>query len=116
MDAIILIGVIVVYFIPTIIAWNKRNADAIIALNFFLGWTFIGWVGALVWALTKDQEPTKIIERIYIEEGQEKQRDDSSSQSQSEKPLTKEWTIKTEKVDEEPSAWDWLISKFKKDR
>lgn len=36
--------------------WNKRNADAIVALNFFLGWTFIGWVIALVWALIKDPE------------------------------------------------------------
>ena len=41
------------YFLPTIIAVSrhKRNAVAIGALNFFLGWTLIGWVTALIWAL-----------------------------------------------------------------
>ncbi len=44
------------YFMPTIIALvrKKRNALAIFLLNFFLGWTFIGWVVALVWSVTKD--------------------------------------------------------------
>ena len=44
------------YFLPTIIAVlkKKRNALAIFLLNFFLGWTFIGWVVALVWSVTKD--------------------------------------------------------------
>lgn len=44
------------YFLPTAVGWNKRNSMAILALNLFLGWTFIGWVIALVWALTKDSE------------------------------------------------------------
>ena len=45
-----------VYFLPTIVAIlrKKRNALAIFLLNLFLGWTFIGWVVALVWAATKD--------------------------------------------------------------
>ena len=45
------------YFVPAIIAFvrGKANRMAILALNFLAGWTFIGWVGALVWALTKDQ-------------------------------------------------------------
>jgi len=42
------------YFLPTIIALvrQKRNTIAIFVLNFFLGWTFVGWVVALVWSLT----------------------------------------------------------------
>jgi hypothetical protein len=44
------------YFLPTIVGRNKRNANAIMMLNIFLGWTFIGWVVALVWAMTVDQE------------------------------------------------------------
>jgi hypothetical protein len=42
------------YMLPTIIASirNNRNTAAIGVLNFFLGWTGIGWIGALVWALT----------------------------------------------------------------
>ncbi len=43
------------YFLPTIIALarRQRNTLAIFLLNFFLGWTFIGWVVALVWSVTK---------------------------------------------------------------
>ena len=46
------------YFVPTIIASsrNHRNAGAIVALNIFAGWTFIGWVAALVWACTNNVE------------------------------------------------------------
>ncbi|HEX78880.1 MAG TPA: superinfection immunity protein [Dehalococcoidia bacterium] len=44
------------YFLPTIIALvaKKRNTLAIFLLNFFLGWSFFGWVVALVWSATKD--------------------------------------------------------------
>ena len=50
MDA--LVGLIL-YFIPSLIALfrMRKNTGAIFALNLFLGWTFIGWVFALVWAL-----------------------------------------------------------------
>ena len=39
-----------VYFLPAIIAHNKKNATAITVLNLFTGWTVVGWVVALVWA------------------------------------------------------------------
>jgi hypothetical protein len=44
-----------IYAIPSIIAFNRghQNATAILALNILLGWTFLGWVGSLVWALTE---------------------------------------------------------------
>jgi len=42
------------YFLPTIVGRNKKNLTAIFVLNFFLGWTLIGWVVALVWACTND--------------------------------------------------------------
>lgn len=45
----------VLYFLPTMVGWSKRNAGAIFVLNLLLGWTFIGWVVALVWALTYDR-------------------------------------------------------------
>ena len=46
----------VMYFLPSIIALarNKRDIGGIILLNFFLGWTMIGWVIALVWAVKTD--------------------------------------------------------------
>lgn len=42
------------YFLPAFIAGMRghQNAAAIFVLNLFLGWTFIGWVVALVWAFT----------------------------------------------------------------
>lgn len=48
----------VVYLAPSAVAWNRKhnNRAAIITLNILLGWTLIGWVGALVWAMTKDVE------------------------------------------------------------
>jgi heme/copper-type cytochrome/quinol oxidase subunit 2 len=43
------------YFLPYLNARERRhhNATAILVLNIFLGWTFIGWVIALVWSYTK---------------------------------------------------------------
>ena len=43
-----------VYFAPSIIAIVRahKNTVAITLLNFLLGWTFVGWVGALVWSAT----------------------------------------------------------------
>lgn len=47
---------LLMYFLPTILAAarNKRDVAAIFVLNFFLGWTFFGWIIALVWALKHD--------------------------------------------------------------
>ncbi len=46
----------VMYFLPSIIALarSKRDIAGIILLNFFLGWTMIGWVVALIWAVKTD--------------------------------------------------------------
>jgi hypothetical protein len=44
----------VLYLVPAIIAVIRahHNAIAITVVNFLLGWTFLGWVAALVWACT----------------------------------------------------------------
>lgn len=46
------------YMLPTIEAAIRKshNLPAIAAVNFFLGWSLLGWVVALVWAL-KRQTP-----------------------------------------------------------
>ena len=48
---VILVGL---YFLPTAIAMNRKakRSAGITLLNLFLGWTFIGWVGALIWAVS----------------------------------------------------------------
>ena len=45
-----------IYFLPTFFAhkFKNRNSQAIFILNFFLGWTLIGWVVAAVWAHRRD--------------------------------------------------------------
>lgn len=47
---------LILYFLPTVCAAYecKKNTGAIFILNFLLGWTLLGWVIALVWAVTKD--------------------------------------------------------------
>lgn len=44
------------YMLPGIIATKRKhnNSSAIVMLNVCFGWTFLGWVVALVWAFTKD--------------------------------------------------------------
>ncbi|MGD0497603.1 MAG: superinfection immunity protein [Bryobacteraceae bacterium] len=54
---ILLIGAL--YFLPTFIGQSKRNAGAIFTLNLLLGWTVIGWVVALIWAMTVDASPAE---------------------------------------------------------
>ncbi len=46
------------YFLPAIIGRNKRNHTSILLFNLFLGWTLVGWVIALVWAVTQDAPAT----------------------------------------------------------
>lgn len=44
------------YFLPSLLAngSKKKNTASIFVLNLFLGWTLIGWVIALIWAVKKD--------------------------------------------------------------
>ena len=50
---IVVLVILGIYFLPTIVAGRHHNSGAIFLLNLLLGWTFIGWVIALVWACTK---------------------------------------------------------------
>ena len=54
---------LLIYFIPSFVAFNKKksNAGAIFALNLLLGWTLVGWVVSLVWALTQDTPPQQVV-------------------------------------------------------
>ena len=62
MDAIsgLLVAIVtfIVYFVPTIIAYNRNhhNTMAIAVLNLIFGFTGIGWGIALIWSLTAVRE------------------------------------------------------------
>lgn len=44
-----------IYFIPTWVSSVRKhhNANAIFVTNLLLGWTFLGWAVALIWACTE---------------------------------------------------------------
>ena len=57
MDVVILLFfvglVIFAYLLPSFVALQRKhvNTTAICVLNILVGWSFIGWVAALVWSL-----------------------------------------------------------------
>lgn len=57
MDVVILLFfaglVIFAYLLPSFVALQRKhtNTTAICVLNILVGWSFIGWVAALAWAL-----------------------------------------------------------------
>ena len=55
---LILIGLLF-YFLPWFVAMNRGHVNVvpIFMLNFFLGWSLVGWVIALVWAFTAQDKP-----------------------------------------------------------
>ena len=50
-------GIAAAYFVPVIVAISRKHHQilAIFVLNLLLGWTILGWAGALVWACIKPQ-------------------------------------------------------------
>lgn len=54
------LGMVAVYFIPTIIATSRHKANLapIIAVNVLLGWSVVGWIVALAWALSTQSVDT----------------------------------------------------------
>jgi T4 superinfection immunity protein len=54
--AVGLLGLVVafgLYFLPSIVAARRRvpNLGSVLVINFFLGWTLVGWVVALAMAV-----------------------------------------------------------------
>jgi len=49
------------YFFPIFIAGMRRHpyAGAIFVVNLFLGWTLLGWVVSLAWAVFPIQRPAR---------------------------------------------------------
>lgn len=49
----------ILYFIPTFVAVGRHRGGGPIVINVFLGWTMLGWVGALAWAVSLDKKYPK---------------------------------------------------------
>lgn len=54
----LVILLIFIYFLPALVAngSNHSKALSITVLNIFLGWTLLGWVIALVWAVSEENQ------------------------------------------------------------
>lgn len=52
----------ILYFLPSLVALarSKRNTLSIFLLNCLLGWTLVGWIIALVWAVKADDNPAPV--------------------------------------------------------
>jgi hypothetical protein len=57
------------YFLPSIVAGSRHhhNGEAVFVINFFLGWTLIGWAVALAWALTSPP-PTPAAPTSFVQQ------------------------------------------------
>jgi uncharacterized RDD family membrane protein YckC len=67
-DGIVLIVLLLVYFFPTIVAILRgaKKQAGIVIINLILGWTLLGWVIALVWAVSAETKH-EYKQRIYGE-------------------------------------------------
>lgn len=54
MELLYIFGALALYFLPAIIAWNKKSRTGIFLLNLLLGWTLLGWIAALIWSVTSE--------------------------------------------------------------
>ncbi len=61
MELFLLLILLGLYFLPGFVASsrNHHNAGAIWVLTIFLGWSFLGWVAALIWACTATRSATE---------------------------------------------------------
>ena len=57
--AAMLVVLLLLYFLPTLIASSRKrqNKEAIAVLNLLLGWTVLGWIASLIWAITDPSRP-----------------------------------------------------------
>lgn len=56
-NGVVIIGTmfgLFLYLLPAFIAYQRWHANrhAILVINIFLGWSVIGWLGALIWSAT----------------------------------------------------------------
>lgn len=53
---LLLAVIFIIYFFPYINAKSRKHSktEGIALLNLFLGWTLLGWVGALIWSVSEN--------------------------------------------------------------
>lgn len=78
MTVILILTISLIYFLPSIVAYGRKNhTAAIFALNLLAGWTFIGWVAALVMALWMNNAAAKTADEIGWRDAAREMRNDA---------------------------------------
>ncbi|MNQ68744.1 hypothetical protein D3C85_833080 [compost metagenome] len=52
-----------VYFIPTIMSWNKKNNKYLFVFNLLTAWTVLCWFISFVWALQINRQHARILDQ-----------------------------------------------------
>ena len=62
--AVITFGLLI-YLTPAIVAWRRgvSGCGSIFVLNVLIGWTVLGWMAMLVWAVAGDTHPAEAYRR-----------------------------------------------------
>ena len=58
---ILMVAATALYFLPSIVAHNKRDFAGIFLVNLLFGWTVIGWIIALIWACAAEVKPHVLV-------------------------------------------------------
>ncbi|MCA8992010.1 MAG: superinfection immunity protein [Planctomycetaceae bacterium] len=55
-------AILLLYFVPSYIARTRQHFfwPQILILNILTGWTVLGWIAALAWALTPPERPSTL--------------------------------------------------------
>ena len=65
MILILLLPLVLLYFIPAIVALTRgRQMGVVLVINLFFGWTLLGWVGALALAVSAAPQPPILIQSL----------------------------------------------------
>jgi Superinfection immunity protein len=50
------------YFLPAVIASNRntKHGGMIVFINFVFGWTVLGWIAALIWAIDVSKKVARL--------------------------------------------------------
>lgn len=59
-------GLIALYFLPCLLASGKKHSTGIIILNVFLGWSIVGWIAALIWAVSDEKQNTQTLKKCHF--------------------------------------------------
>jgi hypothetical protein len=59
---ILVLVLVLLYFQPSYIGRKKRHARAIFLVNLLTGWSIVGWIVALIWAISDDPLPVVAVQ------------------------------------------------------